>query len=586
VEKYQQWSDSIHGRMIQLANRKSVVSNPDLPGGPGNAKLWKDDRFYIVEGGIENKVEYTLGNRRVQHYLTMRSNGQIHVLHTAWDVKRQEWFDSKDIVRDAPEKFIQQWNTSCFYCHTTQQVQDVKGFDPQTFEYKTAWVESSAACERCHGPMASHARAAEVGESSKYPSAKPDTSFAKLMVCGQCHWAKTVVATGFDMRKPYFDHYSPGLMHLDDGEVNDPSWWADGRPRRFSNEAAAFFMSGCFQSGKATCMSCHDPHWNRTDGNDALMNKSDQYCINCHVGQKSSSHTNHTVESKGSSCVGCHMPHSVNGVKTTMRDHSMSFPEPENTVRYGIPNACNECHADKAPQWALDNVEKWYPSRSARPRMRATAFTLARKNDIRSVNALIRLTTDSGENAEIRAAAVGYLGRFNSELATRMLIALVGDKEPLVRIEAARGLASVATTGSANALAKLLDDPYRAVRVRAAASLTSPLFPNLTFETETRKSFDKAVDEFRKSLELEGDHPNIQIRLGGLEYTLGNHELSRQAYIRALRLNPQEPEAYVGLALLEMEKGNRTQALRYAQRAASISDKEIYKKFLKKLQIQ
>jgi len=218
--------------------------------------------------------------------------------------------------------------------------------------------------------------------------------------------------------------------------------------------------------------------------------------------------------------------------------------------------------------------------------MRATAFTLARKNDIRSVNALIRLTTDSGENAEIRAAAVGYLGRFNSELATRMLIALVGDKEPLVRIEAARGLASVATTGSANALAKLLDDPYRAVRVRAAASLTSPLFPNLTFETETRKSFDKAVDEFRKSLELEGDHPNIQIRLGGLEYTLGNHELSRQAYIRALRLNPQEPEAYVGLALLEMEKGNRTQALRYAQRAASISDKEIYKKFLKKLQIQ
>ena len=416
--EFEKWSNSIHGKMIQRANRNTVVSKADQSGGPATGKLWRNDVFYIVENGRENRIDYTLGNRRMQHYLTTMPNGEIHVMHTTWDVKRQQWFDSKEIVPGAPAQFVQQWNMSCFYCHTTQQEQDVKGFDPDTFEYKTSWVESSATCERCHGPMASHVQAAERGESSQYPPAQLTTSFDKLMRCGQCHWAKTVLSTGFDMRKPYFDYYSPALMHLEENDTIDPGWWVDGRPRRFSNEAAAFFMSGCFQSGKATCTSCHDPHWNRTDGNDALMKNADHYCISCHGGLKATTHTNHAVDSAGSSCVGCHMPHAMQGVKTTMRDHSMSIPEPENTVRYNVPNACNECHTGQTAEWALSYVEKWYPARSARPRMRATAFSLARKGDVRAVNVLIRLATDRTENTEIRATAAGYLGRFPNRRRT------------------------------------------------------------------------------------------------------------------------------------------------------------------------
>ena len=34
------------------------------------------------------------------------------------------------------------------------------------------------------------------------------------------------------------------------------------------------------------------------------------------------------------------------GIKTTMRDHTISLPAPENTVAFDIPNACTECHAD------------------------------------------------------------------------------------------------------------------------------------------------------------------------------------------------------------------------------------------------
>ena len=96
--EYAKWKDSIHGRMIQRANQGSVVSNPDLAGGPATSKQWKDGVLYITENGLENRVDYTLGNRRIQHYLTTRSNGEIHVLHTSWDVKRHEWFEDRKSV--------------------------------------------------------------------------------------------------------------------------------------------------------------------------------------------------------------------------------------------------------------------------------------------------------------------------------------------------------------------------------------------------------------------------------------------------------------------------------------------------------
>jgi predicted CXXCH cytochrome family protein len=577
-KEYNRWKDSIHGRMIQRANKTTVVSNVEKPGGPASSKAWRDGALYISERGRENRIDYTLGNRRIQHYLSTMPNGEIHVMRTTWDVKRQEWFDSKDIVQNAPEGFIQQWNTTCFYCHVTQQVQDVKGFDPQTFEYKTAWVESSATCERCHGPMADHVNA------GAYTPRPASSLFDNLVTCGQCHWPKTVVASGFNTRKPYFDHYVPAFMHLEQ-DAQDPNWWADGRPRRFSNEAAAFFLSGCFQSGQATCMSCHDPHWNRTDGNDELMKNADQYCAKCHDGMKSAAHTHHAAESAGSSCVGCHMPFEVQGVKATMRDHSLSFPEPENTERYGIPNACGDCHADKTTNWASEYVERWYPGRSSRPRMRATAFAMAQKNDARAVNSLARLATDRKENAAMRATAIGFLGRFESPLALQMLIAAAKDGDPMIRVEAARSLAGHPGETAAVALVRLLSDRYLAVRVQAAGALTSPLFPSMTFTPATQKAFDNAVAELRAGLEGEGDHPNVQVRLGDLEAGLGRPGEARDAYRRALKRNPQEPGAYLGLALLSLEAGNREDAISLARRAVEVaSNKELYRKLLEKIE--
>jgi hypothetical protein len=582
---YDRWSDSIHGKMIQPASKSTVLARSELSGGPSVRRLWRNGAFFIEEDGVENRVDLTLGNRRIQHYLTYKSNGQVIVLHSTWDVKRQQWFDSAEIVPNAPPHFVQQWNMTCFYCHVTQQRQDVKGFDAKTLTYRTSWVESSASCERCHGPMSEHASGREVVNSFRRELASADR-YDKLMVCGQCHWAKIVLATGYNTRKSYFDYYSPGLIHMDATEPGAPSWWADGRPRRFSLEAAGFFLSGCFQSAKAFCTSCHDPHWNRTDGNEELMNRPDQYCKNCHAGYDAESHTRHAAGSTGSSCVGCHMPYAVSGVKSKMRDHSFLPPEPENTIAYDIPNACNECHTDQTSHWAVGYVNQWYPKRSERPRLRAKTFSLAARRSPEAIEYLVRLAEDRTENPLIRASAVGYFSQYRSDRLNKTLIKLSTDNDPMVRLESARALAGINNIDAIRALGHALSDVFRTIRIQAAASLIDDSFleepPQLD---KANPQFAAALQEYRESLEVDADNPTMQVRRGSLEFFLGELPTARAAYELALKLDPRQADAYVGLALVEAKLGNLEEALKHAKNATKVSDDEKYRRFFDRMKL-
>ena len=582
---FSRWSDTIHGKMIQAATSKSVLGQPSGEARDAGSAYWKDGRFIIMDDyGRPRPVDYTLGNRRLQHYLSTEPNGEIHVLTKVWDVRRKQWFHSSEIVPGAPKGFVQQWNMTCFFCHVTQQEQDVKGFDPESRKYLTKWIESSAACERCHGPRSLHAAGAV-----DYAAAAPaKSSFDKLMMCGQCHWPKTTIATGFDTTKNYLDYYVPVLVHTDLDTPANPSGWADGRPKRFSNEARAFFLSGCFQSGKALCVNCHDPHWNRTDGNAELMSRPDQYCEKCHSGYAETEHTHHPQASAGSSCVGCHMPRTVEGAKDRMRDHSMLGPVPENTVDYGIPNGCNDCHSDKKPEWAADQVAGWYAKRDPRPRLRAMAFSMAVRSDEKSIPPLIKLASDKSENPVIRASAVGYLSRFSTALSKAVIPRFANDDEPFVRIETARALSTIEDENAGTALALLVADKYRTVRIQAAAAVVRQTLSTgrAVFKPDHPAfgAFTRALEEYRRSLDVENDLPDVMVERGFLELFAGQLSASARAYRQALRYNDKLPDAYVGLALVSLAQNDRAEALKQAKRAFDISGKESHRRLVNQLQ--
>ena len=41
-------------------------------------------------------------------------------------------------------------------------------------------------------------------------------------------------------------------------------------------------------------------------------------------------------------------------------DHSFRIPRPDLSVKLGTPNSCNDCHADKSPEWAAASIEGWH----------------------------------------------------------------------------------------------------------------------------------------------------------------------------------------------------------------------------------
>jgi hypothetical protein len=58
-------------------------------------------------------------------------------------------------------------------------------------------------------------------------------------------------------------------------------------------------------------------------------------------------------------CVDCHMPQRNYMVVDPRRDHSFRVPRPDLTEHLGVPNACQQCHRDKPPTWAAQQIKSW-----------------------------------------------------------------------------------------------------------------------------------------------------------------------------------------------------------------------------------
>ena len=115
-------------------------------------------------------VDYTLGAKRYQGYLSRLSDGRIYVLPAFWYVEGRRWIDWKQItpVPDGAHDLRQIWNANCFNCHATNLAQ---GFDVEAKTYRTTWTEMGIGCEACHGPGREHVAIAEGWE--KNPATKP-----------------------------------------------------------------------------------------------------------------------------------------------------------------------------------------------------------------------------------------------------------------------------------------------------------------------------------------------------------------------------------------------------------------------------
>jgi len=563
-----EWADSLHSTMMQPATRQSVQGDFALGKvvlrGATYLLQHRGENYYITESDLsgkawEHRIEYTLGGRRIQHYLTTMPDGSIVPLLAAWDNVRKKWLHDAEIAN--PEEpaggIVPVWNKDCYSCHVSQEEKD---YDPEHQRYHTTWQNFGINCERCHGPGSRHA--ARTAAATIVNPARLDPAHG-TMVCAQCHSMRDIYVDGFPAGADYYDFFLP-VMEYRLPPSDDPAYWADGRPRWLSNEAVGLWQSQCFLQGSATCTTCHSrPHNTDIGRNPQLRPANNALCAGCHkaIAADVSRHSHHAPKSSGSSCVECHMPATVISLQTRMRDHSLSIPVPENTAAYGIPNACNVCHQDKDAPWAARQMTEWYGGQARQKLiLRADAFTRARKGDPAAIPALREILSDASGGPWIRANAAGYLGSFpNDPSAYEAELHAFSDPEPLVRATAAAAIRPRAAQREALApqLVSLLKDPLRTVRMTAGIALVA--MGVKPFPGEDGALFEQAKQLYRARAKLNADDANQQLAAGRFFLLAGDFAGAAAAFRATMKLDPAIAAQYL-LARSLAAKGDLPEA--------------------------
>jgi predicted CXXCH cytochrome family protein len=474
--EHTQWKNSLHIKMTKPVAEATIAG--DFRDG---TKFADHDRSYTF-GTKAGKpfitvafgdrapetftVDYTLGAKRYQGYLSTLPEGRIYVLPVFWHVASKRWVDWKEItpIPDGAHDIRQIWNQNCFNCHGTNIVQ---GYDIPAKQYRSTWTEMGIGCEACHGPGRDHVALMEAWEKDpaskpKYDSSSKNRELSDTLkifstrsseprriydTCAYCHGNKNNVFVGFKGGDNYADYAMPFLISepLPDFDYQG-EFWPDGRPNRF-NRPQALTLSGCFKAGAVTCTSCHVAHGSRNEHslkvNIYQGRNGDALCTQCHSEPKAirlsghqavrpsshqalkpsfsgaglEAHTFHAPDSAGSRCINCHMSDVNWRLLIRRRDHTFQPPVPENTAQFGIPNACTTCHDNRSPEWAATQMDQWWGDRGRRAAAASLADTMYRagSGDGSTLPALARLAVDRTQGLLVRASAAEYIARLIAE---------------------------------------------------------------------------------------------------------------------------------------------------------------------------
>jgi len=537
-DDFEQWQRSLHIRMTKPIDEATVVG--DFREGTRFADHGRSFEFGRTNGKPFMRVsyggrppetfsiDYTLGHKRYQGYLSKLSDGRVYVLPAFWHIESRRWIDWKEItpIPDDAHDLRQIWNTNCFNCHATNLAQ---GFDVASRRYETTWTEMGIGCEACHGPGRPHIALME--EWEKNPASKPSydnsaknrdlSSILKTFssrsapprqtydTCSYCHGNKQNVFLGFRGGDRYEDYALPFLISAPIPE-NDlqGEFWPDGRPNRF-NRPQALTLTGCFKAGQVVCTNCHVAHGSRNPFSLKLNitqgRTGDLLCAQCHgtgaagaagalrpsVFARSTglrdpivplrdneieAHTFHKAASAGSRCISCHMSDVNWRLLIRRRDHTFQPPVPEITTAFGVPNACTTCHDNRSPEWAAKQMDQWWGNGDRRRAALSLADTMYRagSGDATVLPDLARLAVDRSQGLLVRASAVEFMeqlalgtaGSGSSDAQSQTSFGTGAGK-------AARSLRQPAQLSPAqiNALVGAASDPEAIVRAQAVTAL-------------------------------------------------------------------------------------------------------------------
>jgi predicted CXXCH cytochrome family protein len=542
------WRTSHHARSMQQATAATVLGDfGDVvftENGATTRFFRRGEDFFIEMKGPagearEERVRFTFGVAPLQQYLIEAPGGRLQAFGVAWDSRPKEqggqrWFGlypKETIDWGDPLHWSgrnQNWNFMCADCHSTGLR---KNYDLTTDSYRTTWTDVNVACEACHGPGSAHVAWARSGAR-----AGADKGFAasasddRSDICFPCHSRRRALSETSAPTRRFLDDYAPVL--LDEG-----FYYADGQIEDEVFEYASFLQSRMHRAGVA-CIDCHEPH------GVALRERGNALCARCHEPAHFdvTGHHRHAPGTREAQCVSCHMPSRVYMQVHERRDHGFRIPRPD-LAPLGVPNACNDCHADKPASWAAEAMRGW-GSRRIGDASAAKAIALGRSAAPGAAEALAALAGDEGESAIMRATALSLLARAPGVTALRAIREAISASDPLLRLGAIRALEpyDIATRRLAS---PLLADPVKATRVASARLLAAA---------------GASAEEWVAAELVSADRPETHLGVGALRAEQSRPLEAIAAFETALRLDPKFTPARLDLADLLRSQGRDAEA--------------------------
>ncbi len=587
----ERWQGSQHRHAMDHATDKTVLGNFDDASfdyfGVHSRFLRKDGKFLVETDGPDGKlatfeVKYTFGFDPLQQYLVEFPDGRLQALSLAWDARPkdkggQRWFHlypNEEIKHDDFlhwTKLNQNWNFMCAECHSTGVR---KNYDAANDRFATRFAEISVGCEACHGQGSRHVDWArtrgswwpygknedpKMGLAVRFDerrgvawpisakSGNAERNFTPALVrkevetCGLCH----------ARRGEFSEDWIPGRT-LSDTHVVSPLarglYHADGQMLDEVYNYGSFKQSRMFAAG-VTCSDCHEPHSAKLRAPGAGV------CLQCHAAEKYTAvaHHHHEGAAPAPTCVSCHMPARTYMVVDVRHDHGFRIPRPDLSAKLGTPNACNDCHADKSPEWAAAAIEGWHGPNRKGFQNYAEAFRAAWSGGADASALLTAVASNAAVPGIARASALTELAPYLSPANLEVARTALTDSDPMVRLGALDMIEAAPANQLWRLVSPLLSDHVGGVRIRAAAVLAA--VPTASQPAADRERFARAAAEFVAAQRLNADRPEARSGLGNFYARRRLFAEAEAEYKAALKLSPQYAPASINLADLYRQTG-------------------------------
>jgi predicted CXXCH cytochrome family protein len=381
LSEYTAWKKTGMARMLQPYAAENIIGefSPASEFQGGEVRMGFDKRPYFEIARQRFYVDYTIGSKWQQGYITKLADGRMQVLPIEYNLKEKKWINywemidpsgsARAVIGDFPKlTSATNYQQNCAICHTSQ-------LKTSGSLEAASYLQPGIDCEMCHGPSAWHAKQAAKGTLEHTDPLAPPFDFRRatnreaVQVCAQCHRQNAVREFGENGEMNYSTtgNFVPTTWMRPYDAFSRKAFYKDGRFRETTFIVEAFTRSACYLRGTAQCATCHSPHLDNFQSNKTSLkywDKPNEMCLPCHSQYRNriAEHSHHPAGSEASECVSCHMPRIVNALLFKARSHQIEVPSIDLTERFGqaeSPNVCLTCHSRKSVAWVKDQLSGW-----------------------------------------------------------------------------------------------------------------------------------------------------------------------------------------------------------------------------------